>query len=188
MAASALRTLCAPTSGSSKLPNGEPPRRTLNRVEARPAPRDRAPASRRLRPGRTSRRATPPRPRARARAGLSAPTSSRPLRGTRLTRPPERQRHGVEVGVDVRVIELDVVDDGDVRQILQELRRLVEEGAVVLVALDDEVAPLADAVARARRRRSCARCRRRARSDRRRRASAATPPATSSSSCRACRR
>jgi hypothetical protein len=42
------------------------------------------------------------------------------------------------------VIELDVVDDGDVRQVLEELRGLVEEGAVVLVALDDEVAPAAD--------------------------------------------
>ena len=28
-----------------------------------------------------------------------------------IDQPPERQRHGVQVGVDVRVIELDVVDD-----------------------------------------------------------------------------
>ena len=38
--------------------------------------------------------------------------------------------------------------DGDVGQVLQELGRLVEEGAVVLVAFDDEVAAAADAVAR----------------------------------------
>src|SRR5581483_4719306 len=31
-------------------------------------------------------------------------------------------------------------DNGDVRQVLQELRGLVEERAVILVALDDEVA------------------------------------------------
>ena len=61
---------------------------------------------------------------------------------------PERQRIGVEIGVDVGVIELDVVDDGDVRQVLQELRGLVEERAVVFVAFDDEVAAAADAIAR----------------------------------------
>ena len=61
----------------------------------------------------------------------------------------ERQQHRVEVGVDVGVVELDVVDDGDVGQVLQELRRLVEERAVVFVAFDDEVAARADAVARA---------------------------------------
>ena len=60
----------------------------------------------------------------------------------------ERQQHGGQVRVDIRVIELDVVDDGDIRQVLQELRRLVEERAVVFVALDDEVAAAADTVAR----------------------------------------
>ena len=47
------------------------------------------------------------------------------------------------------MIELDVVDDGDVGQVLEELRGLVEERAVVLVALDDEVAALPDPIARA---------------------------------------
>jgi hypothetical protein len=42
------------------------------------------------------------------------------------------------------VIELDVVDDRDVRQVLQELRGLVEVRAVVLVAFDDEGLALAD--------------------------------------------
>ena len=46
------------------------------------------------------------------------------------------------------MIELHVVDHGDVGEVLQELRRLVEEGAVVLIALDDEVASLAHPVAR----------------------------------------
>ena len=45
------------------------------------------------------------------------------------------------------MVELDVVDDGDVGQILQELRGLVEEGAVVFVAFDDELAAAADPVA-----------------------------------------
>ena len=61
--------------------------------------------------------------------------------------PLKRQADRREVGIDVRVIELDVVDDGDVRQVLQELGGLVEEGAVVLVAFDHELAAAADAIA-----------------------------------------
>ena len=61
--------------------------------------------------------------------------------------PLERQTDGVEVGVDVGVVVLDVVHDGDVGQVLEELRRLVEERAVVLVALDHELAAAADAIA-----------------------------------------
>jgi 2-oxo-3-hexenedioate decarboxylase len=58
---------------------------------------------------------------------------------------PERFR--VEIGVDVRVIELDVADHRNVRQILQELRGLVEVGAIVFVAFDHEGLALADPVA-----------------------------------------
>ena len=54
---------------------------------------------------------------------------------------PERDAQRLHVGIDVRVVVLEVADDGDVRQVLQELRRLVEERAVVLVALDDESRP-----------------------------------------------
>src|SRR5262249_2146190 len=59
------------------------------------------------------------------------------------------QCHGVEVGIDVRVIELDVADNSDIWQVLEELRRFVEKGAVVLVAFDDEFPTLSDTVARA---------------------------------------
>ena len=79
----------------------------------------------------------------------SAPTSSRPRRGIRLTKPPEGQPDRLEVRVDVGVVVLDVVDDGDVGQVLQELRGLVEERAVVLVPFDHELAAAADAVAAA---------------------------------------
>ncbi len=44
------------------------------------------------------------------------------------------------------MVELDVVHDRDIGQVLQELRRLVEEGAVVLVPLDHELTAAADAV------------------------------------------
>src|SRR5262245_11991490 len=65
-----------------------------------------------------------------------------------IREPAESQHDGVEVRIDVRVVELDVVDHRDVRQVLEELRRLVEEGAVVFVAFDHEVTALADTIAR----------------------------------------
>ena len=43
-----------------------------------------------------------------------------------------------EVFKNVRVIELEVVDDGDLRQVMDELAALVEERRVVFVAFDDE--------------------------------------------------
>ena len=46
------------------------------------------------------------------------------------------------------MIELDVVDDGDVGQVFEEFGGLVEERAVVLVPLDHEIAALTDPVAR----------------------------------------
>ena len=45
----------------------------------------------------------------------------------------------VDVAVDVRVVELDRGQDQRVGLVVEEFRRLVEEGGVVLVALDDEV-------------------------------------------------
>ncbi len=46
--------------------------------------------------------------------------------------------HGFEVGVDVGVVEFDVGEDERVRKVVEELGAFVEEGGVVLVALDDE--------------------------------------------------
>ena len=50
--------------------------------------------------------------------------------------PPEAQLDLVHVLVDVGVVELDVVDDEQFRQVVDELAALVEERGVVLVALD----------------------------------------------------
>src|SRR5262245_37785063 len=47
------------------------------------------------------------------------------------------------------MIELDVVDDGNVGQVFEELCGLVEERTIVLVALDDEVSPLPQTITRA---------------------------------------
>ena len=85
----------------------------------------------------------------RQRRGAVAAKQQQALPRHEACEPRERRGHRIHVGVDIRMVELDVVDDGDVGQILQELRGLVEERAVVFVALDDEVAPLPHAVARA---------------------------------------
>ena len=45
----------------------------------------------------------------------------------------------VEIGVDVSVIEFDIIDDKCIRFIVLKLRSLIEERGVVLIALDDEV-------------------------------------------------
>src|SRR4029450_11600059 len=45
------------------------------------------------------------------------------------------------IGVDVRVIEFDVSHNRDIREVLEEFGGLVEEGAVVFVTFDHEVAP-----------------------------------------------
>ena len=65
-----------------------------------------------------------------------------PVPRDQVHQPPEGEKHRIEIGVDVGVIELDVPDDGDIGEILEELGGLVEEGAVVLVTLDHEVAAL----------------------------------------------
>ena len=46
--------------------------------------------------------------------------------------------HGVEIGVDVSVVELDVGEDERVGKVVEEFGAFVEEGGVVLVAFDDE--------------------------------------------------
>lgn len=45
---------------------------------------------------------------------------------------------GRQIGEDVGVIELKVVKDRSARTVVDKLRTLVEEGAVVLVSLDHE--------------------------------------------------
>ena len=47
------------------------------------------------------------------------------------------------------MIKFDVADDGDLRQVVHELRPLVEIGRVVFVALNDKVVAICDAKARA---------------------------------------
>ena len=55
-----------------------------------------------------------------------------------------------KIGVDVRVIEFDVVDDGQLWQVMHELGAFVEICGVVLVAFDDEVIAAGHAKAHAK--------------------------------------
>ena len=106
---------------------------------------------------RTSRRGSARASRSAQRLGVVGAEQQQAAARHRLTKRRNASRIGVQIGIDVGVVVLDVVDDGDVRQVLEELRGLVEERAVVLVPLDDELAAAADAVAA---RRSSRRCRR----------------------------
>ena len=148
IAASALRTLCAPSSGTSKVAERRPAAPDLkSRRRARRLEVVRLPVGAVAPCRRSATRETAAACQRRARRAVGAEQQQAAARHE-VDEAAERQRHRVEVRIDVRVIELDVVDDGDVGQVLQELRRLVEERAVVLVALDHEVASLPDAVAR----------------------------------------
>ena len=64
--------------------------------------------------------------------------TTKPLRGTMRVKWPKVRCTSVEVAEDVRVVELEVVEHRDVRRVVDELAALVEERAVVLVALDHE--------------------------------------------------
>src|SRR6201998_2163060 len=50
----------------------------------------------------------------------------------------ERHLHRFEIGIDVRMIKIDMREDHRIREVVQELWPLVEEGCVVFISLDDE--------------------------------------------------
>ena len=50
-------------------------------------------------------------------------------------------KHRIQVGIDIGVIVLDIVDDHGARAVVQELGVLVEERGVVLVALNNKMPP-----------------------------------------------
>src|SRR5207237_9333019 len=79
--------------------------------------------------------------------GAVPPVDEMAVGGEEVYQAAEGELDRVEVRVDVRVVELDVADDGDLWQVVHELRPLVEVGRVVLVALDDEVVALGRAEA-----------------------------------------
>ena len=82
------------------------------------------------------------------RVGVIGPEEEEATARDEIDEPLERQPDRVKIRVDVGVVELDVPDNGDVGQAFEELRGLVKERAVVFIALDDELAAAADAIAR----------------------------------------
>src|SRR5207237_3502558 len=72
------------------------------------------------------------------------------IAGDEIHQTTKRQLYGIEVLVNVCMIEFDVVDDRDFRQVMHELRAFVEVSRVVLVAFDDEVIAVGDAKADAK--------------------------------------
>ena len=59
--------------------------------------------------------------------------------GHDVEQPFKAQFDFVDVVKNIRVIELDVVHDHELREVMNELRALVEKRAVVFVAFDDEI-------------------------------------------------
>src|ERR1043166_6008131 len=51
----------------------------------------------------------------------------------------KREFHCIKVAIDISVIEFDVVDDREFRQVVHELWTFVEVSGVVLVGFDDEI-------------------------------------------------
>jgi len=49
---------------------------------------------------------------------------------------------GGNVGIDIRVIEFQIIEDGGARPVVDEFGALVEKRGVVLVGFDDEERPL----------------------------------------------
>ena len=64
-----------------------------------------------------------------------------------IHQPPKRQLDRVQILVDVRMIEFDVVDNRDLRQVVHELRPFIKVGRVVFIACDDEIIAVSNAEA-----------------------------------------
>ena len=57
--------------------------------------------------------------------------------GDKVEESPEGQLDLVQGVKNIRMIELDVIDDGQLGQVMQELRALIEESRIVFVAFQD---------------------------------------------------
>jgi len=59
--------------------------------------------------------------------------------GNDIDQPAECRLDRLEIRVNIRMIELDVLQQNNSGQIVQKLRSFIEKGGVVLIALDDEI-------------------------------------------------
>src|SRR5205814_9856630 len=69
------------------------------------------------------------------------------IAGDEIHQTTERQLYRIEVLVNIRMVEFDIIDNRDLRQVVHELRAFIEVSRVVLVAFDDEVIAVGDAKA-----------------------------------------
>src|SRR2546428_876146 len=73
----------------------------------------------------------------------TVPTGNQPaVAGHEIHKPTKGQLDRLKIGIDVRVIEFDVVDDGEFGQVVHELGPLIEVSGVIFVAFDNEVIAL----------------------------------------------
>src|SRR5437763_3222736 len=83
--------------------------------------------------------------------GRTVPTDNQlSIAGDEVHQTPKRQLYRIEILVDICVIEFDVIDDRDLRQVMHELRAFVEVSRVVFVTFNDEVITVSDAKADAK--------------------------------------
>src|SRR5206468_674918 len=54
----------------------------------------------------------------------------------------KRRLDGLEIGVYIRMVKLDIFQKNDPRQVMQKLGSLIEEGGVVFVSFNDEIRPV----------------------------------------------
>src|SRR5437764_13446003 len=69
------------------------------------------------------------------------------IAGDEIHQTTERQLYRIEALVNICMVEFDIIDNRDLRQVVHELRAFIEVGRVVLVAFDDEVIAVGDAKA-----------------------------------------
>ncbi len=81
--------------------------------------------------------------------GESIPTISRPFPGTRFISRENSHLISSRSSINIGVVEFDIVDDRDLRQVVHEFRLFVEICRVVFVALDDKMIAVGHAKARA---------------------------------------
>src|SRR5687767_2519481 len=58
--------------------------------------------------------------------------------GNQIHETPEREFYSIKIFVDIGVIKLDVINDADLRQVVHELRTLIEVSSVVFVSFDNK--------------------------------------------------
>src|SRR5689334_21291400 len=76
--------------------------------------------------------------------GIVAVGQQEPVARNEANQATEGRLDGGEVLENVGVIEFEIIDDGDLGQVMDELAAFIEEGGIVLVAFDNEPGTLCE--------------------------------------------